>query len=58
MKLGKLSKILIAGVTSMVLLVGCGGTGNTAKTENSTSKEDTFTYGIDGDPGNSVLLKL
>lgn len=42
----------------MVLLVGCGGTGNTAKTENSTSKEDTFTYGIDGDPGNSVLLKL
>lgn len=54
MKLFKLSKILIAGVTSMVLLAGCAGTGTTAKTETSSSKQDTFIYGIDGDPGNSV----
>lgn len=54
MKIGKLSKILIAGITSVALLTGCGSAGNNAKTEASASKSDTFTYGIDGDPGNSV----
>ncbi|NRT71903.1 ABC transporter substrate-binding protein [Clostridium beijerinckii] len=54
MKIGKLSKILIVGITAISILSGCGKTGSSVKTEQSASKSDTFTYGIDGDPGNSV----
>lgn len=54
MKIGKLSKILIVGITAISILSGCGKTGSSVKTQESASKSDTFTYGIDGDPGNSV----
>lgn len=54
MKIGKLSKILIVGITAISILSGCGKTGSSVKTEASASKSETFTYGIDGDPGNSV----
>ncbi|AQS05379.1 ABC transporter substrate-binding protein [Clostridium beijerinckii] len=54
MKMGKLSKILIVGITAISVLSGCGKTGSSVKTEASASKSETFTYGIDGDPGNSV----
>lgn len=49
MKFKKLSKILVGVVAATVLLSGCG----TTKTATS-AKSDTFIYGIDGDPGNSV----
>lgn len=54
MKIGKLSKILIVGIMSMCMLSGCGGASDNSKKEANTAKTDTFTYGIDGDPGNSV----
>lgn len=49
MKIGKLSKILIVGITAISILSGCGKTGSSVKTEQSASKSDTFTYGIDGE---------
>nr|WP_207716087.1 ABC transporter substrate-binding protein [Clostridium beijerinckii] len=45
---------MIVGITAISILSGCGKTGSSVKTEQSASKSDTFTYGIDGDPGNSV----
>jgi peptide/nickel transport system substrate-binding protein len=54
MKIGKISKILIIGIAALGILTGCSGASNNTKTETSTTKSDTFTYGIDGDPGNSV----
>ena len=51
MKFKKLSKVLVGVMAATVLLSGCGK----AKTATQTSaKPETFIYGIDGDPGNSV----
>lgn len=56
MKSGKLSKILISAVTAVFLLSGCGtsSTANNGTSSDGSSKSDTFIYGLDGDPGNSV----
>ncbi len=53
MKLGKLSKILILTLTTVSLLIGCGTSSN-SKAEGTSSKSDTFIYGIEADPGNSI----
>jgi peptide/nickel transport system substrate-binding protein len=53
MKLKKLSIILISIITVTSLLSGCGKT-RTSSNAAAPAKSDTFIYGIDGDPGNSV----
>lgn len=53
MKLKKLLIVLIAILSVTFLLSGCGKTKNTSSNAAPT-KSDTFIYGIDGDPGNSV----
>ena len=54
MKLKKISKTLLTMTMAMVLLVGCGGTSKTNSEAESSTKSDSFIYGINGDPGNSV----
>ncbi|KGK87470.1 ABC transporter substrate-binding protein [Clostridium sp. HMP27] len=53
MKFKKLSKILIGVMAVAVLVSACGKSKNTT-TDAAPAKSDTFIYGIDGDPGNSV----
>lgn len=53
MKFRKLSKILVGVVAATFLLSGCGTT-KTATSNGTSAKSDTFIYGLDGDPGNSV----
>lgn len=50
MKLKKITTIISALLIATTVLSGCASNKGTA----STTKPDTFTYGIDGDPGNSV----
>ncbi|MBK1811110.1 ABC transporter substrate-binding protein [Clostridium sp. YIM B02505] len=51
----KLSMLVTALTTAAFLLVGCGGGAkSTANSSGTAAKSDTFIYGIDGDPGNSV----
>jgi len=53
MKFKKLSKVLIGVMAATILLSGCG-TSKSPTTSGAAAKSDTFIYGIDGDPGNSV----
>lgn len=51
----KLSMLVTALTTAAFLLVGCGsGAKSTTNASGTATKSDTFVYGIDGDPGNSV----
>lgn len=57
MKFKKISKILVGLMTATFVFVGCGNSnkGGESSTGNKTSAQsDTFIYGIEGDPGNSV----
>jgi len=53
MKHKKLSTILI-GVTAFAFLLGGCGSANKTTSTGTSAKSDTFIYGLDGDPGNSV----
>ncbi len=37
-----------------ILLSGCGSSSSTSKQQSKSVKSDTLTYGVAGDPGNSV----
>ena len=53
----KLSKILTGVIATTMLLTACGtksNTGTGSDAGETSDKPDTFIYGIDGDPGNSV----
>lgn len=50
MKLKRITAIVSALLIATTVLSGCGTSNNST----SQAKPDTFTYGIDGDPGNSV----
>lgn len=57
MKHKKLFKMIIGAITTTMVLTSCGVNSNKVSNfnEGETSvKSDTFIYGIDGDPGNSV----
>ena len=55
MRFKKLSKILAGVITTTMLLTACGTkAGSEDSNSGSAEKPDTFIYGIDGDPGNSV----
>lgn len=59
MRFKKLSKILTGVIATTMLLTACGtksntGTGSDSGAGETSDKPDTFIYGIDGDPGNSV----
>ncbi|MDT8718002.1 ABC transporter substrate-binding protein [Clostridium sp. 19966] len=54
MKLKKSSKIISVLLGAMVVLSACAANKTSDKTTKATVKSNTFTYGIDGDPGNSV----
>jgi len=53
MKFKKLSKILVGVMAATFLLSGCGKAKTTTPNV-ASAKSDTFIYGLDGDPGNSV----
>ncbi|WP_160673774.1 ABC transporter substrate-binding protein [Clostridium sp. C8-1-8] len=54
MKLKKVSMLLTALTTAALLMTACGTTKNASNAATTATKTDTFVYGIDGDPGNSV----
>lgn len=54
MTIKKLAKFFSVLLAATIVLSGCGKTNTSTSQNKSTAKSDTFTYGIDGDPGNSV----
>lgn len=54
MNFKKLSKTITTITMAMFLLVGCGTTSKSNTEADSSTKSDSFIYGISGDPGNSV----